>query len=322
MRILVASPAPADCQGGAEWAVLQYVLGFRRLGHEVELTRDRGGKFDLVLNISGTLAPELLAGIPLRVYLDLDPAFNQLWHANGIDRRFDGHTHHITVGQAIGTPNCEVPTCGLHWIKSFPPVVLDRWPSANNLATTALTTVANFRSYGSIEHDGRTYGQKVHSLRKLRHLPERTRERFVLAMTVHEDERGDLEALHRHGWELVDPRQVAGTPSSYRNFVSGSWAEIGIAKHGYVASRCGWFSDRSACYLASGRPVVAQNTGFSDFLPIGKGLLAFDDEDGAVAAIEEIRRDYSKHAEAARQVAEEHFDSDRVLTRILAEVDT
>jgi len=320
LRILVVPPAYAERQGGAEWAVLQYVLGFQRLGHEVKLVGERGDQFDLVLNISGTLAPDLLASIPIRVYLDLDPAFNQLWHGQGIDRHFDGHTHHVTVGQAIGTPGCDVPTYGLEWIKTLPPVVLERWPARNSFALSAMTTVGNLRSYGSIEHDGITYGQKVHSLRTLRRLPERTRQRFVLAMTVHEDERGDLEALDRHGWELVDPRQVAGTPSSYRDFVSGSWAEIGIAKHGYVISRCGWFSDRSACYLASGRPVIAQDTGFRRFLPTGEGLVAIDNEDSAVAAVHDLRENYARHAAAARQLAEEYFDSDVVLARLLEKV--
>jgi glycosyltransferase involved in cell wall biosynthesis len=139
-------------------------------------------------------------------------------------------------------------------------------------------------------------------------------------MAVHPDEHQDLAALKANGWELVDPIAVAGTPDAYRDFVRGSRAEIGIAKSGYVASRCGWFSDRSACYLASGRPVVAQDTGFSSYLPVGEGLFAFDDEDGAVNAIEELGRNYSRHARAARELAIEYFDSDRVLTMLLEQV--
>jgi glycosyltransferase involved in cell wall biosynthesis len=136
-------------------------------------------------------------------------------------------------------------------------------------------------------------------------------------MKVHPDERPDLASLAENGWELVDPNVVAATPHAYRAFIQGSRAEIGIAKSGYVVSRCGWFSDRSACYLASGRPVVAQDTGFSQFIPTGEGLFAFDDEDGALAAIEAVRRDYARHSRAARQLAEEHLDSDRVLARLL-----
>jgi len=321
VRILIADSASSTReQGGAVWAVRQYVLGLQRLGHFVHLAPRVEGEFDLVLNMSGILSPDVIAGIPIRVYLDLDPAFNQLWHDGGIDRRFDGHTHFVTVGQAIGHKGCDVPTFGHDWIGTLPPVVLDEWPQANGIETDALTTVANFRSYGSIERNGAHYGQKVHSLRRVLGLPQRTRERFVLAMQVHPDDGRDLADLAGNGWELVNPRVVAGTTDEYRRFVRGSRAEIGIAKSGYVAARCGWFSDRSACYLASGRPVVAQDTGFPQFVPTGDGLLAFDDEDGAVAAIDELRRDYAHHARAARELAAAYFDSDLVLSRLLGNV--
>src|SRR5207247_1904621 len=204
------------------------------------------------------------------------------------------------------------------WLTSLPPVVLADWLPGNGIETDALTTVANFRSYGSIERAGIHYGQKVHSLRSVIHLPRRTGERFVLAMHMHRDEGKDIAALTENNWEVVDPDAVAGTPEDYRRFVRGSRAEIGIAKSGYVASRCGWFSDRSACYLASGRPVVAQDTGFSQFVPAGEGLLAFDDEDGAVAAVKAIRRDYCHHSQASRQLAREDLHSDRGLTSLLA----
>jgi len=321
VRILIADSASSTPdQGGAIWAVRQYVLGLHKLGHVVQLASRVEGDFDLVLNTSGILSPDSIAGIPIRVYLDLDPAFNQFWHDGGIDRRFDGHTHFVTVGLAIGHKGCDVPTFGHDWIGTLPPVVLDEWPQANGIETDALTTVANFRSYGSIERNGAHYGQKVHSLRRVLGLPQRTRERFVLAMQVHPDDGRDLADLAGNGWELVNPRVVAGTTDEYRRFVRGSRAEIGIAKSGYVAARCGWFSDRSACYLASGRPVVAQDTGFPQFVPTGDGLLAFDDEDGAVAAIDELRRDYAHHARAARELAAAYFDSDLVLSRLLGNV--
>ena len=137
------------------------------------------------------------------------------------------------------------------------------------------------------------------------------------ALGIHRGERADLEALRGNGWQLRDPDAVAATPAAYRDFVQGSWAELGIAKLGYVVARCGWFSDRSACYLASGRPVVAQDTGFGAALPVGDGLLAFSDEDGAVAAIESVRGDYRRHRVAARRIAEDLLDSDIVLSRLL-----
>ena len=140
------------------------------------------------------------------------------------------------------------------------------------------------------------------------------------ALAIHPGESKDLAALKENGWQLLDPAQVAATPASYQQFIQGSKAEFGIAKSGYVASRCGWFSDRSVCYLASGRPVLAQETGFSRFLPTGAGLFAFQTADDVLAAIEEVNADYPRHARAARTLAEEFFDSDKVLSRLLERI--
>lgn len=378
LQVLVSGMIAADPhQGGATWAVLQYVLGLRRLGHTVRFletvpaaslrpastslaesgnaayfrgvvdefglhgdaallvgeTRETWGtshaelrrwarESDLLLNISGLLRdPELLSAPPIRVYLDLDPAFNQLWHATqGIDLRFGGHTHHVTIGQALGTPACPIPTCGLPWIRTWQPIVLSRWPVSDRLERPALTTIANWRAYGSIHHDGVHYGQKVHSLRPLMELPRRVPERFELALSIHPDETRDREALAANGWTCVDPFEVAGTPARYQRFIQGSWAEFGLAKSGYVAARCGWFSDRSIAYLASGRPVLAQDTGLRDLLPTGEGLLLFGGIEDAIAGVEALRGDYPRHARRAREIAEETFGSDAVLGRLLERV--
>lgn len=275
---------------------------------------------DLLLNLSGVVRDEALLGaVVRRVFVDLDPAFTQLWHtAEGIDMGLDRHEAFVTVGGCLGRPGCDVPTCGRPWIASRPPIVLQRWPVAGGSGGGRLTTIAHWRSYGSIHHGGVHYGQKAHSLRGLIDLPTRGGGTFELALGIHPAEREDLAALARGGWRLVDPRSVAATPTAYAAFVRGSWAEIGIAKQGYVVSRCGWFSDRSVCYLASGRPVVAQDTGFGAWLPSGEGVLPFTTAEQAVAAIGELRRDYRRHRRAARELAEEVFDSDRVLRELLA----
>jgi hypothetical protein len=183
-----------------------------------------------------------------------------------------------------------------------------------------MTTVGNWRGYGSIEYDGVFYGQKVHSLRQFMALPNHTREKFMLAMAIHPEESKDLAALSENGWKLLDPARLAHTPAAYQHFIQASKAEFGIAKSGYVASRCGWFSDRSICYLASGRPVVAQETGFSRFLPTGAGLFAFTTIAEVLAAIEALNRDYRRHARAARGLAEDIFDSNRVLPQLLQRI--
>jgi hypothetical protein len=180
--------------------------------------------------------------------------------------------------------------------------------------------VGNWRGYGSVEYRGELLGQKAHSMRELITIPRRSKERFLLAMGIHSDETADLEALSANGWQMVDPNAVAATPAQYRQFLQRSKAEIGVAKSGYVKSRCGWFSDRSACYLASGRPVVAQDTGFSDYLESGAGLLAFKTVDEAVDCVARINDDYTTHSVAARAIAEEHFASAKVLNRLLDSV--
>ena len=350
-------------QGGATWAVLQYLIGLRRLGFAVcfvepitgsdapsadsvrygeqvlerfglaghwALVPDSGGepvgmtraelravagRTELLLNVAGMLTdPDILGPIPVRAYLDLDPAFTQLWHASdGVDMRLDAHTHFVTVADGIGRPGSPIPTCDREWLPTLPPVVLDEWPVAEGPAAHGYTTVGHWRSYGSIHHDGVHYGQKVHSLRPLIDLPRRTDASLELALAIHPDEAADLVALEENGWALLDPAEVASTPEDYRRFVQGSRAEFGLAKSGYVVSRSGWFSDRSACYLASGRPVIAQDTGFARRLPTGAGLMRFSTGDDVVAAIEELEADYERHRAAAREVAAEFLDSDRVL---------
>jgi hypothetical protein len=198
--------------------------------------------------------------------------------------------------------------------------VLSAWPVRRANPDAPWTTVGNWRGYGSIQHGGVLFGQKAHSLRQFMSVPKRSREHFVLALAIHQDEGNDLTALADNGWCLVDPARVAATPDDYQAFIHSSKAEFGIAESGYVAAQCGWFSDRSVCYLASGRPVLAQDTGLAGVLPTGEGLLTFSTQDDAVAGIEAISGDYPRHARAARVVAEECFDSGRVLRRRIEEV--
>jgi hypothetical protein len=364
-------------QGGATWAVLQYVLGLLRLGWDAYLVeevtpsqltpqgtilehsanaryfRETTRRFcldgraalllegtnqtvglpyaevkriadgaEVLLNLSGGLSDRLRESVPVLAYVDLDPAFTQLWReVQGVDMGLDGHTHFVTVGLALGTPSCPVPTCDRDWIQTLPPVVLEEWPETRRRPSRdSWTTVANWRSYGSIHWNGRHLGQKAHGFRPLFSLPSLCHDRFELALAIHPDEKEDAEALRRNGWSLVDPAEVAGDPGRYRRFVRGSAAELCVAKTGYVESRSGWFSDRSACYLASGRPVLAQDTGFSHHLPTGLGLLPFSSVEEAAEGVERIRRDYPWHARTARRIAETYFGSGRVLSRLMREL--
>jgi hypothetical protein len=231
--------------------------------------------------------------------------------------RFLGHTHFVTIGQAIGHSECPVPTCDIAWITTLQPILLSEWPVAKHIEYDGLTTIGNWRGYGSVDYRGNLYGQKAHSLRQFMTLPRLTTENFLPALCIHPEEVADLAALQENGWKILDPAQVAATPQKYRQFIQESKAEFGIAKSGYVASRCGWFSDRSVCYLASGRPVIAHETGFSRFIPTGAGLFGFSSSMDVLDAIQVMNRDYAFHSQSARKLAEKYFDSQKVLPALL-----
>lgn len=375
LRVIVSGMISAvPSQGGATWAVLQYILGMKELGHRVifidpvspsdlkpagadleasanaryfgEVMSDFGltGKASLLLrgthetvglnyekleeeashahlllNLSGVLQDRrLIERVPLRVYVDLDPAFTQLWRAaQDIDMQFDGHNRFVTVGLALGDEDCSVPLFGLKWIPTLQPVTLSHWPPDGAIRLEGFTTVGNWRSYGSIEHDGVFYGQKAHAWRPFMTLPTLTQHEFFPALSIHPDEKNDLSALVDNGWRLLDPHVVSPTPRLYQEFIRGSKGEFAVAKSGYVLSRCGWFSERSACYLAAGKPVIAQETGFSRYLPTGKGLLAFTTMEEILQGVRQVEQDYALHSRAARRLAEEFFDSRKVLSRLL-----
>jgi hypothetical protein len=163
-----------------------------------------------------------------------------------------------------------------------------------------------------VVYDGVIYGKKDREFPKFIHLPVLTSQRLRIALTG-----APADELSQHGWDVVSGWEATYTPSAYAGFVSSSRAEFAVAKHGYVVSRGGWFSDRSVCYLASGRPVLVQDTGLADWLPVGAGVVTFNDVSTAVAGIERINADYSRHHLAARALAEEYFSTERVLPVLL-----
>jgi hypothetical protein len=286
-------------------------------GRRRSLLLDRLKRTDLLINVNGFLRDaELLAAPAVTAFLDIDPAIQQMWEALRLAEIFPPHDLYFTVGENIGRPACGVPTCGLEWIPTRPPIVIGEWSTAAR--GERFTTVASWRGpYGPVEYQGETYGLRVHEFRRLTALPGEVSADLAVALDIDIADHADAAGLRGAGWQLLDPFEVAGDPAAYRAFIQGSEAELSVAKNVYVGSRCGWFSDRSACYLASGRPVVAQETGFSDNLPTGDGLFAFAGQDEAAAAIEEIRREWPRHSEAARQIAAEYFDSNRVLKGML-----
>jgi hypothetical protein len=354
---VAGSLAQRPGHGGHAWVFLNYLLGLRQLGHEVTfvdrleeedeqagrwlegvmasaglagdyvlVTADPASRDEalrrlrrtaLLIDVNGYLGDEELREAPsVSAFLDIDPAIQQMWQALGQAAIFGRHDIYFTVGENVGKEGSLVPTCGQEWIPTRQPVVLERWRGASR--GSAFTTLATWRGpYAPIEFDGRTFGLRVHEFRRFLELPGRADADFELALDIDAVEVRDIENLKVAGWGLIPPEAVAATPARYREFIHGSLAEISIPKEVYVASRCGWFSDRSACYLASGKPVITVDTGFSARLPTGEGLLCVEDVEAAAAACAEVLGDPGSHERAAREIAAEHFDSDRVLRRLL-----
>jgi hypothetical protein len=271
---------------------------------------------DLIVNVSGVnpLRPWLV-DVPHRLLLDTDPAFTQIRHLTKPEDLVAArqHTAFATFAERIGESGCGVPDDGLPWVATRQPIVIDAWTASAPPHGAPLTTVMQWESYDGREHDGVRYGMKGESFEPYLDLPGQVGEVFTLASG-----RGTPAALLRErGWRLVDPDDAARDPWSYQRFLTGSAGEFTVAKHGYVVSASGWFSERSACYLASGRAVVAQDTGWTAGLPAGEGLLAFDSQDTAAAAVEAVLADPVRQGRAAREHAAEHFDHSRVLEPLL-----
>jgi hypothetical protein len=271
----------------------------------------------LLVNISGHLRdPDLLRRCRLRAFVDLDPGYTQIWHSEGHDVGLARHHLYFTVGANVGTRHSPLPDCGKRWIPVRQPVVLDRWP-VGDPRFSGFTTVASWRgAFGPVTWNGHTYGQKAHQFRAFASVPRDTGLAFAIAMDLHPADAADGKRLTEAGWTLLDPATVA-TPTAFSRFVRQSGAEFSVAQGVYVETRSGWFSDRTVRYLASGRPALVQDTGFSRTIPVGEGLLAFRTPAEAAALATELVADYAVHSTAARSLAEEMFTPERALAPLL-----
>lgn len=281
---------------------------------------DLADRAEFLVNISGNLtATALLSRFRRRAYIDVDPGYTQFWHAAGqLGTALLQHDAWFTVGENIGTTSCPVPTSGIPWRTLRPPIVLDEWPVHAVQRNDRMTTIAGWRgAFGQIEVDGRRYGVKAHEWRRMLELPSLTPQDFEIALAIDPADEADRASLVEHGWLLIDPTAVAGDPDRFRSYIQQSGGEFSVAQGIYVETNSGWFSDRTVRYLASGKPVLVQDTGFSRTLPTGEGLVTFTNLREAVDGARRIAASYDSHALAARQVAEEYFDSDRVIGTFL-----
>ncbi len=304
-------------------AALLYENGAQVYGPTYERLLEWADRADLLVNISGHLTSEpLLRRLRRKAYIDIDPGFTQFWHAAGNPGlRLAGHDFYFTIGENIGTSQCSIPTGNIPWHPIRQPVVLDLWPVSREGMSNRFTTVASWRGpYGPVNYGGQTFGLKVHEFRKFIELPRRVQSAFEIALDIHPADGKDLALLRANGWQIVDPRAVASDPLSFRSYVQQSAAEFSVAQGIYVQTQCGWFSDRTVRYLASGKPALVQDTGFSRHYPVGEGVLAFATLEEAIHGAEEIARNYNRHCLAARALAEAYFDSAKVLGRLVEEV--
>lgn len=272
---------------------------------------------DLVLNVScANPLRDWLKDIPTRALIDTDPVFNQIRNLTDADRkeRASQHNSFFSFGENFGLKECSIPDDGFHWQPTRQPIVLDAWNVTPAPSQGKFTTVMQWDSYAAREYDGVLYGMKSDSFEPFINLPEKVGPVFELAL-------GSLSAprtlLREKGWLLRDPFEVTRDPWIYQSYLQQSKAEFSVAKQGYVVSRSGWFSERSAAYLASGRPVLVQETGFSDWLITDGGVIPFSTFEEARAGVEEINARYEFHRRVARRAAEEYFDAQKILSKLI-----
>jgi hypothetical protein len=275
---------------------------------------------DLLLNFHYAMNPQLLARFRRTALVDIDPGQLQMWMSSG-QLSVAPHDVYFTTGETVGTPSALFPDCGLDWVHIRPPVCLDLWPYTYDPGCEAFTTVTNWWGGFAPEIvDGNRVlydNNKRVSYLEFAELPGRTSQPLELAVYWAADDAEDQQTMQRHGWRLRPSVEVSGTPELYRSYIQRSRGEISCVKPSCVRLHHGWISDRSICYLASGKPVVVQGTGLSSYLPLGEGIFEFATVDDAAEALATVNADYAKHCRSAREIAETYFDARRTADRIL-----
>jgi len=291
---------------------------------------------DALVNLTGsTHLFEEQIRVPVRIYLETDPVTRQIELVQGDRKAIDlleAHTHYFTYGENFGAPDCSVPLTRFHYEPTRQPIILDWWTPDARLGSelndqpdvrACFTTIAKWRQPGKdIEWNGETYSWSKHvEFLKFIDLPRRSGQEFELALAW-EDEKDEeaIPQLTSHGWRVIDAISLSLNIAPYREYILSSRGEFTVAKDQNIRLRSGWFSDRSACYLAAGKPVVTQDTAFGNLLPIGRGLFAFRTMDDILTAIETIQSDYEQHCRAAREIAEEYFAAENVLRSLIERV--
>lgn len=332
-----AKGRPCDLARSANLAYFTEVMKEFELEERSSLLHDSGAHWgiaprlleeiaaeaQMLVNTSGNLDLEpLFDRFRRRIYLDIDPGFTQYWHSQELlGPALGKHDLHFTIGANIGKPDCPIPDAGIRWHPTLQPVILADWPTQPSPSCERLTTVGSLRGpYGRVVHSDGRFGLKIHEMRRVAALPYLVEPAMELALGIGPDDERDRRLLAESGWRLVDPGSVASTPQEFRTYVQGSDGEFSVAQGIYVETGSGWFSDRTARYLSSSKPAIVQDTGLDSHLPVGEGLVTFRTLAEAAAAVNLVRSDYEKHRRAARQIAEEYLDAEKVIGAMVERV--
>jgi hypothetical protein len=305
------------------WAYVAAHSDNRCYGLSELQVKDLYARADAIVNLfGGTILRDEHMKCPIRIYLETDPVVHQIRIANGEQRYIDllaAHTALFTWGANYGEPDCGVPVKPFTYKPTRSPVILDYWDSSCNPAARYFTTIAHWdQSVKDLEYNGECYSWSKHrEFLKVLELPSRTAQEFSLALAI--DDPDTVQLLEGYGWHVEDAYEVSHTLESYREYIWSSRGELTVAKDMNVRLRSGWFSERSACYLAAGKPVVTQETGFSKSIPTGIGLYAFEKLEDIPPAIETINRDYLRQSQAAKEIAAEYFDAEKLLRQVMIE---
>lgn len=309
--------------GLAERSCLIYEGGHETAGMSFDRIAGAAKGADILINLSGHLSTgPVFEGPRCRVYFDQDPVYTQLWQTEyGKDLNFGHHDVFVTRGLNIGTKASPIPDCSIDWIPTLPAVVLEESWMPPDPKDSAYSTVASWGVFGDVSYRGEWYGSRRQELIRFAPLPGRVDATFEMMVKAYEQEDDEIRALlESSGWRLANALTIGDIPA-YRTYIKHSRGELGIAKNAYVKGRSGWFSERSAEYLAAGRPVIAQSTGYEASLPTGVGLLSFATLEEAADAVRDVEADLGKHARGARELAEAHLSHRRVLPELLEAIE-
>ena len=273
---------------------------------------------DLLLNFHYAAGNNILERFERTALVDIDPGLLQFWISHD-QLHVQPHDLYFTIGETVGTPRALFPDCGLRWIQIRPVVNLEAWPFTYRPDAQSFTSISTWEIEDWVVGENEAYYENSKRINYLRFaaLPRNLQQELELALYITDNDDDDRNLMEKGGWKIRISREVAGTPELYQSYIQDSRGEFSVVKPSCIFFQNAWMSDRSLCYLASGKPVVVQNTGPSTYLPDGEGLLRFSTTEEAITAIEAINRSYLHHCKAAREVAEEYFDSQKVLAKLL-----